>query len=487
MLMAASEAVPFSKTGGLADVIGALPAALAASGIEVAVVLPRYKTTRLARAKTVVESMTIPLGDGLHFPRILEAPRKNKVRTLLVDYPPYFDRDSLYVAANGRDYPDNPERFSLFSRAVLEIAKSLFRPDILHCHDWQAGLAPVLLRTAYAGDPGLENLRAILTIHNLGHQGLFPAASLARAGLAPELFRMQGLEFYGQVNFLKGAMIYSDWITTVSRKYAQEMQTPEYGFGLDGVLGERRDQITGILNGADYGEWDPARDRHIAARYAAGKLEGKRRCKLDLLREFGFPDSDAKLPLIGIISRLTRQKGADLIAEVADRLFAEKVRLVVLGTGEPRYERLFTHLASQYPGRMAVRVAYDNVLAHKIEAGADMFLMPSYYEPCGLNQIYSLRYGTVPIVRATGGLEDTIEQFDPATGEGTGFKFTSYSGTALLGAITRALGVYQDPELWPKLIGNGMAMDFSWDRAVAGYQSLYKTLAGSSAPGQNQE
>ena len=474
--MAASEGVPFSKTGGLADVVGALPQALAACGVEVAVVLPRYRKTKLEKSKELVPSLTVALGTRLHFPRVIEAPKKGKVRWIFVDYPPFFDRDSLYVGKDGKDYPDNPERFSLFSRAVLEIAKSVFRPDIIHCHDWQAGLTPVLLRTAYAQDLLLSNIPSVFTIHNLGYAGLFPSDALMRAGLGGELFTMDGLEFYGQVNFLKGALIHASAVSTVSRKYALEIQTPEYGYGLEGVLRGRTGRVSGILNGVDYSEWDPATDQLIAANYTAAKLDGKKACKLDLLRAFGLPESDSQLPLIGIVSRFTRQKGADLIAEVADRVLSERIRLVALGTGEPEYEQLFRELAARFPDRVAVRIAYDNTLAHKIEAGADMFLMPSYYEPCGLNQMYSLRYGTVPVVRATGGLDDTIEECDPATGAGTGFKFTNYSGAALLASLARALGVYSDSAKWTRLMRNGMAKDFSWNRSALEYRKLYEGL-----------
>jgi starch synthase len=288
------------------------------------------------------------------------------------------------------------------------------------------------------------------------------------------------LEFYGQVNFMKGALIHSTAVTTVSRKYALEVQTPEYGFGLDGVLRQRPARVIGILNGVDYSEWDPSVDPLIAASYNSSKLEGKKACKLDLLRSFGLPEKDAQLPIIGIVSRFTRQKGADLIAEIADRMMSERLRLVALGTGDPEYEQLFRNLAARFSDRVAVKIAYDNTLAHKIEAGADMFLMPSYYEPCGLNQMYSLRYGTVPVVRATGGLDDTIEECDAATGEGTGFKFANYSGAALLGALTKALSVFADSAKWTRLMRNGMAKDFSWARSAGEYRKLYENLAAKA-------
>jgi starch synthase len=483
VLMAASEGVPFSKTGGLADVIGALPQALAAEGLEVAVVLPLHRSTRLEKPRELIGSLTVALGSRLHFPRVVEASKKGNVRWIFVDYSPYFDRESLYVDKDGKDYPDNPERFSLYSRVVLEVAKFIFVPDIIHCHDWQSGLVPVLLKTAYAQDKTLSEIPTLFTIHNLGYQGLFPSATLMRAGLGWELFSIDALEFYGQVNFLKGALLYSSAVSTVSRKYALEIQTAEYGFGLEGVLRQRAGRVSGIVNGVDYAEWDPSVDKHIAALYTPARLEGKKACKLDLLRAFNLPETDAQLPLIGIVSRFTRQKGADLIAEVADRLLNERVRLIALGTGEPEYEALFRDLALRFPDRVAVRIAYDNTLAHKIEAGADMFLMPSYYEPCGLNQIYSLRYGTVPVVRATGGLDDTIEEYDPATGQGTGFKFSSYSGSALLASVSRALGVYQDQDRWTGLMRNGMAKDFSWKRSAQEYRKLYEGLTRPAPAG----
>ncbi len=480
VLFAASEGVPFSKTGGLADVIGALPQALAARGVEVAVVLPRHRSTQSKTFKELVSGVTVTLGAHQHTFRILEAPRRalksGSVRWIFVDYPPYFDRESLYVGAGGKDYPDNPERFSLFSRAVLEVAKSIFPADVIHCHDWQAGLVPVLLRTDYVDDPELSNTRTLLTIHNLAFQGLFPPDALLRAGLSLDLSRIDGLEFYGSVSFLKGALIYADSISTVSPTYASEIQTPEFGCGLDGVLAARAGQVHGILNGADYKEWDPARDRFIAAKYRKKNLSGKAECKRDLLREFGFPETDVHAPLFGIVSRLTRQKGSDLIAEVAPLLMKENLRLAVLGTGEPEYEALFRTLARDYPDRVGVRIVYDDALAHKVEAGADMFLMPSHYEPCGLNQIYSLRYGTVPVVRDVGGLSDTVEDYDPATGEGTGFRFTKYTGTAMLEAVRRAMLLFRNPERWKQIMLNGMKKDFSWARSAEAYETLYREM-----------
>jgi starch synthase len=478
IVMIASEGVPFSKTGGLADVVGGLPQAIARLGHEVAVILPRYRMTKLANPRTALASLTIPLGHKLHFPAVLEGPNQDGFRTFFIDYPPYFDRDALYGTPEMGDYPDNAERFALFSRAALEAAKLLFPPDVLHCHDWQSALVPVLLHTLYAEDPALAKTGALFTIHNLGYQGLFPPDVLPGLGLGWELFQLERLEFWGKVNFLKGGLVYSDYINTVSKKYAKEIQTDEYGFGLQGLLRERSAVVTGILNGVDYSQWNPASDRFLAAPYTPDDLKGKPACKKDLLEQFKLPSKNLDRPLVGIVSRFTAQKGADLIQQVADELTREDFYLVALGTGDAEYEALFRRLAEEYPEKIAVRIAYDNTLAHKIEGGADMFLMPSRYEPCGLNQIYSLKYGTVPVVRATGGLDDTIEPWDPASGAGTGFKFWDYTGEALLDTVRAALKAYQDRDGWQRLMRNGMAQDFSWDASAREYVALYRRIIG---------
>jgi starch synthase len=474
IMMVASEAVPFSKTGGLADVVGALPKALRKLGHEVAVVLPRYRMTRLQDPATLFPALTVPLGPSLHFPSILTVV-EGGVKFYFVEYPMFFDRAALYGTPEG-DYPDNAERFGLLCRAAVEIAQLDFRPDLFHCHDWQSALVPVLLRTLYARSPAVGRTPILFTIHNLGYQGLFRPEILGQLGLPASLFTIDGLEFYGKVNLLKGGLVYSDAISTVSRGYAREIQTEEYGFGLDGLLRYRSLVLSGILNGVDYTEWNPATDRYLAANYSPEDLSGKRQCKRDLLGLFGLPPEFLDKPLIGIVSRLTAQKGADLIAESAEELMAGDLAMVVLGTGDAYYENLFRRLAERYAGKLAVRIAYDDAIAHKIEGGADMFLMPSRYEPCGLNQIYSLKYGTVPIVRATGGLDDTVEPFDPKTGRGTGFKFTEYSGKAMLGAIRAALEVYRNPSLWRKLMLNGMSRDYSWEASAAQYVKLYESL-----------
>jgi len=470
---AASECVPYSKTGGLADVVGALPPALAALGHQVTVYTPLYRQTKLAQAKTVLRSVTVPFDDRYRFCSIVDGGTHSGVQFYFVDYPPYFDREALYGTSAG-DYRDNAERFALFSRAVLEASKFLGRPDIFHCHDWQTALIPVLLRTVYLEDPAFQDVASVFTIHNMGYQGLFPPEILPLLMLPWDLFTITKLEFYGNVNLLKGALNFADYVTTVSRKYSQEIQTAEYGFGLEGVLRARSSTVTGILNGVDYREWSPESDKYIAARYSGQDLSGKRQCKADLLREFGVSSEDARPPVIGIVSRFAAQKGFDLIAQVMDRLAREEMIVVALGSGDREYQDMFQRLGKQFPQKIAVKIAYDNALAHKIEAGSDMFLMPSKYEPCGLNQIYSLRYGTVPIVRATGGLDDTIENWDPRTQKGTGFKFTGYTGEALLATVRTALQAFQDRSGWEKLMRNGIAKDFSWNASAKEYVRVYE-------------
>jgi starch synthase len=391
-----------------------------------------------------------------------------------VDDPAYFDRDGIYGNASG-DFGDNAERFSEFSRAVIEIAKHVWPPDVIHCHDWQTGLIPVFLRSSYAEDPLVKNIPVVFTIHNLGYQGHFPAAAMERCGIPPEVFHPAGMEFYGILNYLKGGLVYSDYLTTVSKKYAEEIQTAEFGHALDGVVRSRADHLVGILNGVDYSVWNPEKDKLIAEQYSVKDLSGKAACKKELLEIFGLSPEHLSQPILGIVSRFADQKGFDLIAAVATELMQEDLILTVLGTGERRYEELFDSLANEFPGRVGVRIGYDNELAHKIEAGADMFLMPSRYEPCGLNQVYSLKYGTVPIVRATGGLDDTVDSFDVEHGTGTGFKFANYSGVALLDTVRVALHNFVDERIWKRIQLNGMAKDFSWKRPAAEYAKLYKT------------
>ena len=471
----ASECVPFAKTGGLADVVGALPKALANFGHQVSVYIPRYRANRPKDAQIVVRSITVPFDDQYRFCSVVTGENTAGVRYYFVDYPAYFEREGLYGTPVS-DYSDNAERFALFCRSVIEASKILGVPHVFHCHDWQSALVPVLLRTIYAQDPAFREVATLFTVHNIGYQGIFPPEILPLLMLPWDLFTIARLEFFGQVNFLKGALVMADMLTTVSRKYAQEIQTAEYGFGLEGVLRGRASVLTGILNGVDYDDWNPQTDRHIAAQYSAQDLSGKAKCKQDLLAEFGITNVATKLPVIGIVSRFAGQKGFDLIAQIMDRLAREEMIMVVLGSGDAAYEDLFRRLQKQFPHKIAVKIAYDNKLAHKIEAGADMFLMPSHYEPCGLNQIYSLKYGTVPIVRATGGLDDTIEPWNARTAKGTGFKFLEYTGEALLLTIKHALADFRDQSSWQILMRNGMGKDFSWASSAREYGRVYERV-----------
>ncbi|MBZ5584529.1 MAG: glycogen synthase GlgA [Acidobacteriia bacterium] len=464
--MVSSEAAPLAKTGGLADVVGSLPPALRALGDEAAVCIPRYGSIALKGLRRVYDALPVYLGVDRYDTAIYQAPEEYPF--YLLDCPPLFDRAGFY-GESGLDYPDNHIRFAVFCRGALAAARYLFRTEILHCHDWQSGLVPAYLRTTFSLDPTFVGVKTLFTIHNLGYQGLFPKTILPEAALDPALFQPNGLEFFGSVSYIKSGIALADALNTVSPTYAREIQTPEFGFGLDGILRARAGVLTGILNGVDYREWSPETDPYIPARYSAADLSGKRVCKEELLAEFGLPAAPVGRPLLGIVSRFTRQKGADLLMEAIRDILAQDVYLVALGNGDPEYEEAFLALAGSFPDRVRVRVGFDEALAHRIEAGADMFLMPSHYEPCGLNQIYSLRYGTVPVVRATGGLDDTIE-------EGTGFKFTEYSGAALLGAVLEAVRTFSNEPVWRDMMRRGMARDFSWKTSAAAYSALYRDL-----------
>src|SRR5437588_8185210 len=475
---AASEGVPFSKTGGLAAVVRASPRAPARLGHQVSVFLPLYRAAkpRIKQWNVAIDSLTIPFADQHRFACIIDAGQdEHQVQHYFVEYDPYFDRDALYNTQWG-DYGDNLERYTFFCRAVLEASKILGVPDVFHAHDWQTALIPVLLRTIYYDDHALSPAGSVFTIHNMGYQGIFPNR-LNQLVIPQWLYTADRLENFGTLNLLKGGILYGDHITTVSPTYMREIHTPEYAFGLDGPIRARGAACSGILNGVDYDDWNPATDRYIAAPFTPENLSGKRACKLDLLRTFNLPE-DPDTPLIGIVSRFATQKGFDLIAGAANQLVREDLRMVVLGTGERQFEDLFRALAGYAPDRFGVRVAYDNALAHKIEAGADMFLMPSRYEPCGLNQIYSLKYGTAPIVRATGGLDDTVENWNPDGNQGTGFKFTEYTPNALIETVRWALRTYQYNESWQKLMVNGMTRDFSWNRSAEQYSGLYEHVRG---------
>ena len=469
VLMVSSEATPFAKTGGLADVTGALPAALEKLGDEVAVVMPRYRQIPWEETESAWDNMVVYAGATAYRVDIRTLVHKG-VRFYFVEAPYFFDRDGLYNARNV-DYWDNHKRFAVLSLAALGVAQTVFPCDILHSHDWQAALTPVYRADQQHANPLFDGVKTLLTIHNLGYQGRFHQSQFPDLGLNAGWFTPDKLEYYGDVNFLKGGIATSDWVTTVSPTYAKEIQTPEGGFGLDGALRARGDALTGILNGVDYEEWCPSTDKHIAANYSAADLAGKRACKKALLEEFHLPADNLDRPVIGIVSRFAQQKGFDLIAGIASFIEENDVQLVVLGSGDWRFEKIFHDWQRWQPKKVGVWFGYNNGLAHRIEAGADLFLMPSQYEPCGLNQIYSLRYGTVPVVRATGGLDDTIQ-------EDTGFKFSSYTVGSLYDALRTALGAYQNRDSWTERMRRGMAKDYSWDASARAYSSLYERLLG---------
>lgn len=473
--MVASEAVPFAKTGGLADVVGALPHALTALGHHVDVCMPRYRGVTVGRPD---RELVVRLGGLIAHARCHVAAHRG-VRTVFIEHPGYFDREYLYGAV-GHDYVDNPERFAFLAQAALEWAVGADEPyDVLHAHDWQTGLVPVLLARMFTAHGMVRRLPTVFTIHNLAYQGIFDASWLPRLGLGWELMRIDAMEYWGRISYLKAGIVFSRLVTTVSPRYAQEIQTPELGFGFDGILRQRAGDLVGILNGIDYDQWNPERDPNIPKPYTANDLNGKQSAKRALLERYGLPASaDAlALPVVGLIARMVDQKGFDLLAELADVLPRLGAAFVLLGSGERRYEDLWLGLAARYPDRIAVRIGFDEGLAHLIEAGADLFLMPSRFEPCGLNQLYSLRYGTVPVVHATGGLVDTVRNFDPDTGTGTGFTFDRYSPEALLGTLRWALGVFTDQQAWRRIQLAGMEQDHSWAASARHYVEVYQRAA----------
>jgi starch synthase len=475
IVFVASECSPWAKTGGIADVVSALPRTLAKLGHRVSVFLPYYRQVAKAvpKPKVVLPSITIPFPSYNRFVRIVDGGTTGGVQTYFVDCAEFFDREDFYGTPSG-DYPDNAERFGLLCRAVIEATKILGVPDVFHVHDWQAAMLPVMLRSIYYYDPVLRNIPSVLTIHNAGYQGSFPPQTIEKLLLPWDLFTVDKLEHYNQVDFLKGGIVYSDAITTVSRKYAEELQTSEFGNGLEGVLRQRSGDLLGIGDGIDVEEWNPATDSHIAAHYTADNLAGKKECRRDLLHAYGLENVSDDTPILGVVSRFATRKGFDFIVEIMDRLAQEDMVLVILGNGEEYYERVLVEMAQRHPDKVRVQVKFDNVMAHKIEAGADIFLMPSRYEPGGLYQLYSLKYGTIPVVRATGGLDDTIDE--KPSGGGNGFKFWGYSAWAFFDAIQRALGTFRNKKEWNQMMQRGMAQDFSWDKPAAEYVRVYERV-----------
>jgi starch synthase len=480
ILFATPECAPWIKTGGLADVSAALPAALEALGHEVRVLLPGYRAVLQAAAhrRTLAQ-----LPATAHFPAatLHEAPLPSGVPALILECAPLYDRAwGPYQDGEARDWPDNALRFGLLSHVAAVLASSAsplqWRAEMLHCNDWQSGLAPAYLHFA-----GGAKAASLMGVHNLAFQGLFPAEEVARLGLPPQSFALDGLEFYGSMSFMKAGLFYADAIATVSPTYAREIQTEPLGFGLQGLLAARADRLHGIANGIDAAEWDPSTDRRIAQRYDDDRLSAKRFNKEALQERLRLPVEPA-VPLLGMVTRLTHQKGVDLVLEIARELVALPAQLVVLGAGEPDLEAALAAVAAANPRAVALHVGYDEALAHLVEAGADLFLMPSRFEPCGLNQMYSQRYGTPPVARATGGLADTIVDCTAATladGTATGFLFSEESPAALLETVERAVALYRDPKAWRRLQRAGMAKDFGWDAAARKYAALYAALAGA--------
>jgi starch synthase len=482
VLFLASEVVPFAKTGGLADVAGALPVALHRAGVDVRLVMPLYRSVREGGfpMKQTVKDLPVPLGEGLLKANVFKTLLGNKVPVYLIERDHFFDRSGLYGDAQG-DYPDNLERFAFSAHAALLLTDVIgFQPDVIHCHDWQTGIVPALLKGYYRSSPLMSAWPVVFTIHNLGYQGLFPKEKLSLTGLSEkEFFTLEGLEYWGKMSLLKSGIVYSKAITTVSPTYAREIQTPDFGMGMEGILQKRRGALHGILNGVDDATWNPAKDPHIPHAYSPRKMEGKPRCKRNLITTMKLEETQGDRPLLGMISRIDAQKGFDLVTKIMGEIMKLGVHCVILGSGDEGIQRAIKRQASRHPGRIALKIGFDEPLAHRIMAGADILLIPSRYEPCGLTQMYALKYGTVPVVRKTGGLEDTISTFDPKTGTGNGFKFGPHAAGAFLRAVRKAVTHYQDGPTWRKIMANGMAADFSWDRSAEKYRSLYRTVAGS--------
>jgi starch synthase len=480
VILASSEVAPYSKTGGLGDVAGALPGALSRAGCDVCVVTPRYTglgghhgdVVSHETGELIFDDLRVSFGGGVKYAAVWRD-WMNGAPVYFIDNPEYFGRGYIY------GYGDfDVERFAFFSCAVIELARRIGGPpDVIHCNDWQTGFIPAYLAKVYAADPFFARTATLFTIHNLAFQGIFDPNLVLKFGFAWDAFQF-GLEFHGAANAMKAGIYFSTAVSTVSPKYAQEIQTPEFGVNLDGLLRQRRDSLIGILNGVDYNEWNPETDGNISANYGIHDLSGKTACKRDLLEKYQLP-VDLEKPVVAIVSRLTSQKGIDLIAQAVWGILETGAYFILLGSGAESYVGYFQHVRDTTPAQVGVYFGYNNALAHQIEAGADIFLMPSAYEPCGLNQMYSLKYGAAPIVRGVGGLDDTIRNFEPTTGRGNGYKFYEYSGDRLIEKFYEAMMVYYDRETWRKLQLNGMREDFSWDSSAHNYMTAYRQIVGA--------
>ena len=488
ILMPASECVPFAKEGGLADVVGALPKHLSALGHDVRVVIPRYYKVDRGRfcLTPLPVVLVVPMGVcGTMYCGVLEGRIPGSdVPVYFLEHEGFFGRAGLYEKDNV-SFPDNDNRFIFLSRASLELCRLLdFRPDVIHVHDWHTAAVPVYLNTIYRDDPFVGKAASLLTVHNMQHQGQFYEGAMDVLGIGWDQFTFLGLEKDNEVNLLKGGIYHATLLNTVSEGYAREMQTAAFGWGLEGVVGERADDLYGILNGVDYTEWDPEIDPLIPAIYSIDDLSGKVICKRELQREMGLPVRD-DVPVFGLVSRLVKQKGIDILAEAIPRILELDLQVVMLGAGEPWAHFYFGDIMAKYPDRFSIRVGYDNRLSHRIEAGADFFLMPSAFEPCGLNQMYSLRYGTLPVVRAVGGLDDSVENFDERTVEGTGFKFNDLTAGALYDTVGWAVHTwYNRKDAMQRLVRNAMSRRFTWEEAARKYEMVYR-LALARRSGEN--
>ncbi len=478
ILFISSEVVPYAKSGGLADVSGALPTALQEAGMDVRIVMPLYSVVKrsMLNKAPVINELPVSIGDMTLLTDIYETRSRKRVPAWFIEREDLFSRPNLYGDSNG-DYYDNLERFSFFSHAALRISQKLkFKPDIIHCHDWQTGLIPALLKGPYSGK-FFSDVPVLFTIHNMGYQGIFPGHKLPATGLdSSDYFHQEGLEYWGNISLLKSGIVYADAVTTVSPTYAEEVQSSEFGLGLEGVLANKKDSLFGILNGVDYGVWSPEKDDLIARNYSAKNMSGKTLCKKDLLEEMDLDPVLKNKPLFGMVSRLDKQKGLDLLLDILDELIALDSGFVLLGSGDKYIESAILDAAKRHKGKIGIGTGFNDPLAHKIIAGSDIFLIPSRYEPCGLTQMYALKYGTVPLVRATGGLNDTVFQYDTNTGTGNGFKFKSADSEELLKSIRQAVALHRDNAEWKKLVSNGMKENFSWKNSAERYIDIYREL-----------
>lgn len=475
--MIASECVPYAKTGGLADVVGALPKALKAIGHEVIVIMPKYRSIDAERhgLQLYFSQLGVWMGDTLEWCSVYQTYNEG-VPVFFIEFRQYFDRWGLYHDENYNDYADNPRRFAFLTRAGLQLCKDIqYDPHIVHVHDWQTALAPAYLKVWHWNDPNLGNTASMLTIHNIAYQGIYSASHMNYLGLQWDNFTSDRLEDHGEINFLKGGIHYADMLNTVSPTYANETRTPQGGKGLAPYINARGDHYIGILNGVDYDHWNPETDRVIPARYSEDDLAGKAVCKQALQQRFNLEEAK-KIPILGVVSRLVEQKGLDLLAQIIENILSQmRTQFVIVGSGDKNLEAFYRSLAERFPGRAGSFIGYNESLSHWVEAGSDFFIMPSIYEPSGLNQLYSLKYGTLPIVRATGGLEDTVEQYDEKTGLGTGFKFWEASPNAIYYTVGWAVSTYYDrPEHMEKMIRRAMKKDFSWEKSARLYTQAYR-------------